>query len=191
MRLFLIIGLSFVLSLVTALMAQDVAGLRVGSNLTSTSINGDLVLTCFEAGRTQVAYQRCYDNILSGENWSKFYYDAEVNADRVELIATWENGRVVKKSSSFNRLSGESSSAFNLWIWSLLQRPLLSEGNNEIHYKLQKGNTLVQEGDFIVTITPTTPRRCNYGRYTSYRIADCQNAVLLCRRYFQDENYCL
>jgi len=176
--------------IIDTLFANELAGFRSGNNLTVAHLRGEILIHCFEYDAYETSFQRCAANMLSGGNWSKFYYDADIDADKVELIATWENGKIVKKSSAFNRLHKESSSSFNLWVWTLLQRPLLDAGNNNIHYRLLKNNVLMAEGDFVVSINQEESRQCRFRVYNSSNNMDCINSTFICDRYFWEENYC-
>lgn len=176
----------FISSLLTASVFS--AGFEKGDEFQAHYISGDVSVTCFTPGGTSHANFRCTDSYLTPGMFSKFVTDEAVNADKVTLSYVDSKGRRKSKSSSFKGNSSKSN--FNLWIWSLTQRPMLQVGENEIEYKLTNKKSEVQSGSFNVNVSAQAPRYCSYRSYSSSFAADCENGSNICSRYFRDQNDC-
>ena len=102
------------------------------------------------------------------------------------------NGTTREKAKGWDSAKGRSTDTFNLWISTLLQRPLLDYGANAVHYSLTKDGKPVREGSFTANVRRGEARSCRYRRhYTSHNMSDCRaGSTTLCDRYFRDENYC-
>lgn len=180
--------LSTVALLLLSFTAQAQTGLKVGDRLENHRLSGQIHVTCYERGQRDSAYVNCRDSYLSPSIRSKFTYDSGVKADKVTLTYTNSSGKTKTKSS---RLRGnESRENFNLWIWTLTQRPLLKSGENTIEYKLSNDGSTVETGSFDVLVEPLPVRTCGYRSYRSSRLSDCKNASYVCAQYFRDMNYC-
>ena len=132
----------------------------------------------------------CHDNYLYPSSWSRFYNYTKVNADEVRLVAYHEDGSINEKTSQFDPEAGVSKSDFNLWIYTLLQRPLLEPGNNIIEFFMTKKAVLVQRGSFTIDVFVGESRRCRYRSYYSHNENDCRTPSTICRSYFREENLC-
>ncbi len=165
------------------------AGLEKGDEFKAHYISGDVSVTCFSSEGTKHASFRCSDSYLSPSVFSKFKTDSSVDADKVTLSYVDSKGKRKTKSSSFK--GDTSKSNFNLWIWTLTQRPLLQVGENTIDYKLTKKKSEVDSGSFTVNVIPQEARYCSYQRYTSSFASDCETGSNICDKYFRDQNDCI
>ncbi|MFG1483823.1 hypothetical protein ABMA79_04425 [Halobacteriovorax sp. HFRX-2_2] len=169
------------------------AGLQIGNDLASNPVEGSIRLTCNDRNQHQIRYVNCSANYLSPSEFSRFVLDEgeRVDADEVTLYYKDHKGRKKSKSSSFDAEKGESSKKFNLWIYTLLQRPLLNYyGENEIEYKLEKNGREVATGKFIVNVEKQDTKYCQSASYWSSNMDDCRFPQNFCARYFRDYNYC-
>lgn len=167
-------------------------GFTAGNDFEATWIEGEITLRCDDAssGRSDFAHFRCTSEILDPAEYS-YFKGPQIDADKVTLLATREDGSTREKSGDYDATAGKSKSSFNLWISTLLQRPLLKTGKNEISWKLTKEGAPVAEGKFDANVKQGKDRSCKYRRtYFSSNINDCSTGGFYCDRYFQDENYC-
>ncbi len=168
------------------------AGFSGGDTFTSQNIEGRLTVSCMgsQPGPT-VGMTECRMNLLNPGEYS-YFVGPKVDADTVSLQATWENGKKSKiKSEKYDGTIGKSKKSFNLWISTLLQRPLLDFGKNTVSYTLTKSGTVVEQGEFDVQVGTSGTRYCSRsGFYTSSNNQDCSMPSTFCDRYFRDNNYC-
>jgi hypothetical protein len=187
MKLFFIASLFLVSSFSFA------AGLSGGDIFTTTNIEGRLTVSCMGQPQTGPTYgsANCRLNLLNPGEYS-YFVGSKVDADSVSLQATWENGKQSKvKTEKYDGVNGKSKKSFNLWISTLLQRPLLDYGMNVVKYTLMKNDTVVEAGTFNVEVKTGEERVCQrIGTYTSSNNQDCANAMSLCDRFFSEQNYC-
>jgi len=110
-----------------------------------------------------------------------------VDADRVELTASWANGKKVVKRDNFDAAKGQSKGHFNLSIETVFQRRLLGNGVNHVHYKLTRGGALVREGDFDAVVNPGGPTKvCESGTVFENQASNCRDSNQMCSRYFRE-----
>jgi hypothetical protein len=164
-------------------------GLKIGNNLENHRIQGQITITCNDGRNSQRRFVTCRDNYLSPSMRSKFVYDSELEADKVEISYINSRGKTKSKSSKVRR--NESKSSFNLWIRSLTQRPMLKSGENILHYKLINNKNVVETGEFTVNVETQDIRTCSYRSYYSSSASDCDNPSMVCGRYFREQNDCL
>lgn len=157
-------------------------GFANGNEYTSTTYKGWLTVHCPDTVRTYF----CQNNVLSPSWRSKFVTDNK-DADRVELLATHEDGSTRDKSSKMKR--GTSKRNFNLWIASLLQRPLLDMGTNVISYTLENDDEVIERGTFDVMVHDGGVKSCS-SRHVWGTNSDCQGGgSFACSRFFSSA-YC-
>ena len=166
--------------------ASQAAGLKAGNNFESTRLLGDIRVRCGHGSESKVVNLRCDEDILAPTYYSKFVTQAD--ADKVKL--TYIDSRGKKRSKSSRIKDGQSKRSFNLWIWTLTQRPLLDIGENIISYKLTKKGKNVDSGDFTVNVDEMPARDCGYGNYYYSSVNACDSYTNLCRTHFQRNNYC-
>jgi hypothetical protein len=179
--------LFFLIFLLTSLqlMADTQIGFKSGNDLTSHYIYGTIHTYCPQTSRIHT----CRMDYLAPSDRDKFVHPA-IDAEKVVLEALHQQGSRRNKKSTFDAVQGESKKYFNLWLGSLLQRPLLRTGKNTINYKLQKSGNIVKSGTFIVNVKSSEAKRCRNRVYHSQRDGDCQNPSFLCQRYFSEQAYC-
>lgn len=180
--------LSTVALLLLSLTTNAQTGLKVGDRLENHRLQGQIRISCHERGESDYAYVNCTDSYLSPSIRSKFVFDSGVEADKVKLTYTNSSGKTKSKSSKIK--GNESKENFNLWIWTLTQRPLLKVGENTINYKLENDGKTVETGSFDVLVEQLPVRTCGYRSYTSSRLSDCRNASYVCAQYFRAQNDC-
>lgn len=178
--------IALVLGLLLTSSAFGAAGFTAGEEFKANHVEGVLDLTCYGPGQTRRVSWICYDNYLTPAMYTRFYTDSGVDADRVKITATNEKGKSRSKSSGFKSSKGESSSSFNLWINTLLQRALLSYGDNVISYTLEKDGQEVESGEFDVTVTQEPKRYCQRAWATSHNMNDCVNGNYICGVYLRN-----
>lgn len=165
-------------------------GFTAGNEFTSADLQGDLRMSCQEGGQNEHAFHTCEANVLDPAEFSYFTTAPGGTADTVTLIATHEDGSTREKTESYDPAKGRSTGSFNLWIYTLFQRPLLHPGVNRIHFKLTHGGVVEREGDFVATVQTGKPRTCDYRFEFSNSLMDCRNSSSACDRYFRDQNWC-
>ena len=167
-------------------------GFDAGNEFDATPLYGEVSVTCFDNGRSEFASFRCRDEILEPFDHVRFTGPAGVDADAVELSARWENGKTRSKKGGYDADLGRSSGHFNLWIATLLQRPLLDYGANAVHFVMKKGGSRVAEGDFTATVRKAPRRECRYRpHYPSHNANDCRaGSTSVCGRMFREQSYC-
>jgi len=180
-------------SLVLFAVNSRATGLSGGDQYSTVSIEGRLSVSCTGSTTTGPSYGTAYCNseILNPGEYS-YFVGSKVDADSVTLQATWENGKTSKvKTEKYDGVNGKSAKSFNLWISTLLQRPLLNYGKNTVKYSLTKNGSTVEEGTFVVDVVTGAKSVCQRsGYYTSTNNQDCSFPSNLCSRYFAENNYC-
>lgn len=160
-------------------------GFKSGNEMVSNYIYGNIHAYCPGTSR----FHTCRMDYLEPGDRDKFVHPA-IDADKVELIANHQQGSQTKKKSKFDAVQGQSKKYINLWLGSLLQRPLLRKGTNRIEYKLTKNGNMVKSGTFTATVQEAPAKRCRDRVYHFHRDNDCQNLSFLCQRYFSEQGYC-
>lgn len=172
----------------TLTLSAQALKLEKGETFEANYIQGDVSVTCFSSEGTRSARYRCSESYLNPSDFSRVVSETAVDADKVELTYIDDNGKERTKSSKFS--GNKSKSEFNLWIWTLTQRPLLKVGENQISYNLTKKNQTVEQGIMNVSVEEAPTRYCRPRSYTSNFAADCSNGGNICGRYFREMNFC-
>jgi len=165
-------------------------GFGVGEDLTYSHISGVLTVSCFGHMNSDNALYRCRGTSVEPSRYSYFHGPKEVVADKIYLESTWQNGKVVKKTRSYDSKNNRSLNPINLAHKTLTQMPLIGEGRNVIRYQFLKKQEVVLEGTLEMRLLMAESRICRDGHIISYNVADCRNSVSICEKYFQRENYC-
>jgi hypothetical protein len=160
-----------------------------GDQFESQNIRGYVTVFCF-GPQQQVAHYRCEQEILKPTEFSYFVGPAAVKADKVELTAIREDGSTKSKAGKYDSQNGRSKEKFNLWVSTLLQKPLIGMGTTRIQYNMTKSGNTVSNGEFSVNVRRAPNALCHERTYNSNAPQDCQNELGACQRYFEDENYC-
>jgi len=183
-------GMIAVLFLISSVQVFAETGFKSGNNFTANAISGSFTVYCSRGSERNTAHGTCQGSYLDPSNYAKFSFDGAVDADKVTLVATNSKGKKRKKSSRFNKKVSESKRSFNLWIWSLTQRPMLSLGENTVAYSLTKKGRVVESGSFEVNVNSAPSRTCRYATFYSSNMDDCRFTSNVCGRYFREQNYC-
>lgn len=170
-------------------------GFASGSQFKATPIEGTVIITCDGFNGSGQATYTCRDVVLEPQNYDVFQGPQGSEATQVELSVDREDGSNRVKVSNYNGKSGKSLSAFNLWVSSLFQSPLLTVGANKLTYSIYSlsSTNARQEyahGSFTVTVTRNTLRRCQTTEYQSTDVSDCSSQYSICQRYFEQYNSC-
>lgn len=169
--------------------ARD-TGFETGNEFQSVLLEGNLSVTCHDGAATDFAYFRCTRPTLDPVEYARFVTEQPVDADTVALKVRHADGSTRSKASGFEAAKGASSKRFNLWIATVLQRPLLEPGKNTVEYRLVKAGRTVKTGTFIVNVARGRDRFCPDGRATSHNINDCRSSYAICDEYFYRFNFC-
>lgn len=164
-----------------------------GNQFEAVALTGRVTVSCRDhSGQSDFASVRCSGEVLDPAEFARFVGPKGLDADAVSLTASWEGGGGRQKSDAWLPAEGRSRGRFNLWVSTLLQRPLLDYGRNELRFVLTKDGRTVREGRFEAGVRRGASRACRRGRhYQSSDMMDCRGgASRVCSRYFADENYC-
>lgn len=166
-------------------------GFSHGNQMEANLIQGLVRVYCTGSGGNSVAVFNCRDSSLHPRVYSHFLGPVDSRATEVQLTAINENGSRRVKESDYYGAGGRSTEAFNLWISTLFQKPLLQYGRNSVEFVLKdrKGNILTT-GTFEAMVNRGEKRTCPAAEYTSGDMNDCQSLYSICQRYFEDFNYC-
>lgn len=184
-----------VLAFYTSAQAAD-GGFANGNEFVATPVQGQVRVVCNGFNGNDTALYNCRDVALSPNPYDYFVGPqmgrSNVN-DRVELLATLEDGTTRTKITGYDGTRGKSRDAFNLWISTLFQKPLLSYGANKIRFRIivsENHPEHVVEGNFIANVKRGTVRTCPSVEYTSSDINDCNSQYSICQRYFEEYRNC-
>jgi len=177
-------------ALISLLAHAEIAGFSDGSLFTPVHLSGDIHITCSNPNGHNSTIYRCQDSYFSPATHSKFVIDSNIDADTVVLKAYHQDSSTTSKNGDFIPEAGQSKKAFNLWVRTVFQKPLLKIGQNIVEYSLYKKDVLVESGEFKVNTTPKTDKRCRRESYVSSDLNDCNFPSLMCARYFREQNYC-
>ena len=167
-------------------------GFKSGSNFEALDLHGYVTIRCNDPMRgSAIRFETCAGYILNPSEYDYFVSSSNVQAKSVRLTAKHEDGSSEARTVAFDQAKQRSKKAINLWISSLTQTPLLEMGANTIAVEyLDKDKQVTANSQFTVNVEDGGARACNPRSYFSNNILDCQNASLICPRYFQEENYC-
>jgi hypothetical protein len=174
--------------------AQAEVGFKNGNQLTAVLSQGEITVQCDgdNMGGPTFGSFICQEEILLTGEYDYFQGPAGIKADEVTLTALHQDGSQRAKSSGYDSEKGQSLKSFNLWISTLLQRPLLDFGLNKISYKMTSQGQKAAEGEFFAQVKDGGRRICpRRGHYYSHISSDCQSGFSLCHRFFNENNYCL
>ena len=181
--------LAMMILLIASTLQATETGFMSGNNFEKLNLNGKGFIYCSGQNSTY-RYFSCNYDVLTPKAFDYFVIDHEVDADRVVLTALREDGTTRTKTAKFKASKNRSKKRFNLWIASLLQRPLLKDGVNLISYSLQKRRKVVEEGQFEAIVEDGERRKCRYARINSTGPYDCSSDYNACQKYFEVLNYC-
>lgn len=180
--------ITVLVSLMATFTFADV-GFKRGNEIHVQPVQGYANITCRDFnGLVRQKSVSCRADIVSPALRDRFVTGRPVDADKVELKSTFENGRSIKRSSNFDGEKGESKSSFNLWIDTLTQNPILAPGKNVIDYTLTKKKQEVETGTFTAFVDVERLKRCE-PRHMGFTY-NCDEDVQVCNDYFFFNNNC-
>lgn len=171
--------------------AEAQPGFKSGNTLEYKSAVGDVSVHCRSSGGSlpgrpsgpTFAKYRCYGYSLTPGD-ADYFVGPKINADEVELVAVRADGSKRSKKGEYDSAKGQSKDAFNLWIETLFQKPLLKMGRNDVTWTLRREGRSVQTGSFIAEVFDRGDLRCPAASETSWDPSDCQNSGRICGDYF-------
>lgn len=171
----------------------DQLGFARGNELTATPIQGQVQVTCSGFNGSGSAVYTCRDVVMDPQAYDYFVGPRDPQADKVELVATHEDNSMRIKISNYDGVRGRSRDAFNLWISTLFQKPLLEFGKNLIQYQLyagEKKREFAGSNQFVVNVKRGSARSCPPAHYNSADVNDCNSQYSICQRYFEEYHNC-
>lgn len=167
-------------------MAHGNVGFSTGDEFTSQNFEGSLTLFC-PGGMSRLV--SCSGYGLSPAEYDHLVFPSSIEADKVTLTRVSSRGKQRSKTSKVRSGEGRSQKSFNLWIKTLLQRPLLVLGNNTIKYEFEKDGNTTSTGEFHVLVREGETKTCRHAIYNGTS-RDCETPSLMCSRYFSSNQYC-
>ncbi|MNL30457.1 hypothetical protein D3C87_1521950 [compost metagenome] len=172
------------------LTAQAEVGFKAGNEMTAVLSEGDITVHC-RYGNPTMQYVRCRADILTTGEYDFFVGPAGVAADEVTLTARHQDGSSRTKTVDYDSKKGRSSKSINLWILTLLQKPLLDPGVNKVSYKMTKGSKVAARGEFTAVVKDGGRKVCSRRGYYNDMSSNCMNPERYCQDFFRENNYCL
>jgi len=148
-----------VLALGAAPALAQTVGFKNGNAISVTTYHGDAELSCGAGKIPQLVICDQYVAVPGVDD--VLVSSLPVDADHVVLVAKHTDGSQVTKNVAFDGKNGVSKRV-NLLIHTLLQRPLLKMGANEVNYKFKKGSGVVMTGTFTVNVQSAGNLECPY-----------------------------
>lgn len=178
--------------LVSLISEAQNSGFSKGNHFDTYNISGNITVRCndYNSG-FQVVYHTCRASLIDPVAFDYFVGPKNIDSDQVELTVTRADQSVKTKTTGYDSIKGISTSRFNLWVVTVLQRPLLMNGLNKVEYKLKNQNTVVNSGQFEASVTYKGEKVCAPSVYNSPNITDCRQPYSVCDQYFADNNNCL
>lgn len=169
------------------------ASFTSGVNFTGFRVRGKLSVSC--RARTSAPISRstiCDFNILNS-NEKEYFIGNTSGATMLKIQAKRENSTLSEvQMVSYDGEKGVSKQPINLWLRSLIQRPLLGIGKNTVHFILTQKSKIIEDQNFDVIVKEGGEKTCTeIGFYSSLLSSDCDSPQNLCERYFSENNYCL
>ncbi|OFZ20377.1 MAG: hypothetical protein A2Z20_07885 [Bdellovibrionales bacterium RBG_16_40_8] len=179
------------MSILVALLSSSLvnaAGFSSGNNFFETRLFGEVTVLCTYPGRGGSRMVYCRGETLDPVEFDYFVLDEYVPASKIILKS--REIEITKKMAYVSEKK-RSKKQFNLWVWTLFQRPLLQYGENNIVYQLLDGSKIVRDGEFKVSVQRGEDRQCRHRVMHSSSPDDCDfGSRSICDEYFRLENYC-
>lgn len=170
-------------------------GFSQGNQLTAVLSQGEIAVHCTAdgiGGGARTALYLCQEDLILTGEYDYFVGPQGVAADEVTLTAQHEDGSQRTKTVAYDAKEARSAKRFNLWISTLLQRPLLDPGLNRVSYKMTLKGKMTAQGEFEVEVKNGGKKVCSRrGTYWSNNSIDCNSSSHFCSQYFRENNYCL
>ena len=181
-----VIGLILVL---TTPLAWSRVGFQSGEQFFVHNVYAEIRVRCQTPSETMTTTYDCNESILLPVEIDFFTGPRGTRASDV-VIFNLQDPRT-RRSVGYNAHTGVSKTHINLWVRSVLQRPLLSFGTNHIEFELFDGQSPLSKGQFHVFVSRGASLSCqNVGNFQSNQIMDCQNPQKFCTEFIRSNNYC-
>lgn len=164
--------------------------LASGDQFETIPMQGRVAVYCSDGQQTSTAHFYCSALGLSPAEFD-YVVSSDLDADKITLKYTDSRGKKRSKSVGFDSNKQRSTKRVNLWIGTLLQRPLLHTGANSVEFVATKKGNVVERATRTIDVQEGQVRECRFSSYSSRNLQDCRNSSFICQRYFQDQNYCL
>lgn len=180
--------ISLSLILFTTVVARAAApGFAQGNQFYAIPLQGNVTVYC---GTSESASYTCYDTVLDPASYDYFVGPEGIRAEQVTLSCLRQDGTRRDRTEDYDTKNTRSLHAYNLWINTPFQRPLLAMGVNKIDYTMSNMGKIIQQGTFSVNVAHGKARNCPTTHYNSSDINDCQSPYTVCQRYFEQYDYC-
>lgn len=189
MKLAVIFGI-----LLLCMVGKAEVGFNAGNQRTAVLSRGEIHVYCpgDRFGGPSSRIHICQREVMVEGEHDYFIGPRGIKADEVVLTARHQDGSSRTKKVAYDGTKGRSAKAVNLWILTLLQKPLLDAGENRVSYTLMKSGQTVTTGQFVASVRDGGRKICSRrGYYTGHNSNDCNNVESFCSRYFYENNYCL
>jgi len=164
-------------------------GFQSGDMFFVHSLFGEIQVSCQTRTETLTTIYDCNESALLPTEVD-FFIGPRGNAVQEVRLTNLQDSNS-RRVVSYNPQIGQSRGAVNLWLRSVLQRPLLSFGSNQIFYELLDGQTIITSGTFGVTVGRGASFSCDVpGLYRSSSLEDCRNPQKYCSDFFRSNNFC-
>lgn len=162
-------------------------GFSLGDQFYATPLQGTVTVYC-NPGES-VTYT-CHATVLDPSNYDYFIGPEGTKAQEVSLSCVRPDGSRRDRTEEYNNRTRKSANAFNLWISTPFQRPLLALGTNQVDYRMMSMGKIIDQGTFSVNVAHGSARTCPATHYNSTDANDCQSPYTVCQRYFEQYDYC-
>jgi hypothetical protein len=164
-------------------------GFESGEQFFVHSAYAEIRIQCQTPSDIMTTTYDCHESILLPTELDFFNGPQDTRASKVTLVNSQDPR--TKRIADYDPKAGQSTTQINLWMRSVLQRPLLNLGTNLIEYELFEGNASITKGTFLVSVTRGNSLNCkNTGSFQSNKIEDCQNPQRFCAEFIRVNNYC-
>lgn len=131
----------------------------------------------------------CRETFMEPWPYDVFVGPKVSRADNIELRVDSEGSTQVGVAS-YDGEKGRSSQ-FNLGVFSILSRPLLKSGKNNISYVIYNRNEdSIVQGKFVVHVGRLPTRNCPTREMPDTNAKDCSHTYSICQKYFKALNHC-
>jgi len=170
--------------------AQNRIGFSSSSEFTASQIEGEVTVTCTSYNGVGHAAYLCRSVVLEPAIYDYFVGPRDARAKKISLNVQHQDGSNREKTVDYDGPAGKSREAYNLWISTLFQRPMLEMGMNTVNYSLLDGKTEVARGTVGVKVNAGARRTCPAAAYNSVDLNDCNSQYSICQRYFEEFRNC-
>lgn len=180
-----------IISTISFAQAAPIAGFKNGNELEVQTLRGSVQYYCRDnMGKNYTRHWSCVADLVSPDTHDYVIANAKIDANKVTITATHEDGSTKSKTVNFNSEKSVSSSRVNLWVKTLTQSPLLEKGANSINVEFKKSNKVVESGNFVSQVHHLGAVQCRHRATYAQNNGQCDNQNMGCDYYFYLENNC-